>query len=87
MRLGAALAAAGHGVFRINFNGGDRVSWDTGATDYRGTADNWPRFFEDFVKRNEITNLVLFGDCRPLHKAAHGIAKLNHLIIHVFEEG
>jgi capsular polysaccharide export protein len=30
---------------------------------------------------------VLFGDCRPLHSAAHGIAKLNHLLIHVFEEG
>jgi capsular polysaccharide export protein len=26
-RLGAALQAAGHAVHRINFNGGDRVSW------------------------------------------------------------
>src|SRR5579885_498287 len=26
-RLGAALAARGHGVYRINFNGGDRAFW------------------------------------------------------------
>lgn len=86
-RLGAALAEIGHEVFRINFNGGDRVSWGPDATDYRGTADNWPRFFANFVTQHEISDLVLFGDCRPLHKAAHGIAKLNSLMIHVFEEG
>ncbi|WP_240500137.1 capsule biosynthesis protein [Sphingomonas montana] len=86
-RLGTTLAAAGYGVHRINFNGGDRRSWPNGATDYRGSLDRWPRFFEDFVQANDVTDLVLFGDCRPLHSAAHGIAKLNHLRIHVFEEG
>lgn len=86
-RLGRALSVAGHGVHRINFNGGDRRSWPVGATDYRGSLDHWPRFFEDFVKAHGITDLILFGDCRPLHSAAHGIAKLNHLRIHVFEEG
>lgn len=86
-RLGSTLATLGHGVHRINFNGGDRQSWSVGATDYRGSLDRWPRFFEDFVNANSITDLVLFGDCRPLHSAAHGIAKLNHLRIHVFEEG
>jgi capsular polysaccharide export protein len=86
-RLGVALVTAGHNVFRINFNGGDRMCWSIGATDYRDTAQNWPRFFEGFVKKHGITDLVLFGDCRPLHRAAHGIAKLNHLMIHVFEEG
>jgi capsular polysaccharide export protein len=86
-RLGATLAQAGHGVARINFNGGDRRSWPHGATDYRGSLDRWPRFFEDFVQAHGVTDLVLFGDCRPLHSAAHGIAKLNHLRIHVFEEG
>jgi capsular polysaccharide export protein len=86
-RLGAALQAGGHAVHRINFNGGDRVSWPSGATDFRGTADQWPRFFEDFIQAHGVTDLVLFGDCRPLHSAAHGIAKLNHLLIHVFEEG
>jgi capsular polysaccharide export protein len=86
-RLGDALAALGHGVHRINFNGGDRRSWPSGAADFRGSLDDWPRFFEDFVQANTVTDLILFGDCRPLHSAAHGIAKLNHLRIHVFEEG
>lgn len=86
-RLGAALAEAGHRVHRINFNGGDRVSWPGRATNYRGTAEEWPRFFEEFTTRHGVTDLVLFGDCRPLHRAAHGLATINRLAIHVFEEG
>ncbi|MBU3077151.1 capsule biosynthesis protein [Sphingomonas quercus] len=86
-RLGAALAGAGHRVHRINFNGGDRFSWPGRATNYRGTAEEWPRFFEEFTTRHGVTDLVLFGDCRPLHRAAHGLATINRLSIHVFEEG
>ncbi|MET0269323.1 MAG: capsular biosynthesis protein [Sphingomonas sp.] len=85
--LADALAAKGHVVHRINFSGGDRWSWDGPATDYRGKAEDWPHFFDSFVRRQRVTDLVLFGDCRPLHRAAHGLASLRHLRIHVFEEG
>jgi capsular polysaccharide export protein len=30
---------------------------------------------------------MLFGDCRPYHMAAHGMAKLRHIRTHVLEEG
>ncbi len=86
-RLGTALAAAGHRVHRINFCGGDRVAWPGRAANYRGRAEEWPRFFEDYSSRHGVTDLVLFGDCRPLHRAAHGLATINRLRIHVFEEG
>lgn len=85
--LAQALAAAGHVVHRINFSGGDRGQWEGPATDYRGSRANWPHFFDNFVRANRITDLVLFGDCRPLHRAAHGLAVLRQLRIHVFEEG
>lgn len=85
--LAARLAKEGHQVRRINFNGGDRTSWHGAATDYRGTAEAWPRFFDAFVVQERVTDLVLFGDCRPLHRAAHGMATLRKLRIHVLEEG
>lgn len=86
-RLGAVLQGHGFPVYRINFNGGDRADWREGATDYRGGAGEWPRFFDRFVVENKVTDLILFGDCRPLHEAAHGMATLRKLRIHVFEEG
>ena len=86
-RLAERLVWEGHLVHRINFNGGDRISWPGPATDYRGTAKDWPRFFDAFIAAERVTDLVLFGDCRPLHRAAHGMAMLRKLRIHVLEEG
>ncbi|MES3151438.1 capsule biosynthesis protein [Sphingomonas faeni] len=86
-RLGGALAARGHPVFRINLNGGDRRDWPGVATQYHGTLHNWPTFFDDFVVSRDITDIVLFGDCRPHHSSAHGMAKLRGLRVHVVEEG
>ena len=86
-RLADRLVADGHRVHRINFNGGDRVSWPGSATDYRGTSEDWPSFFDAFVAAHRVTDLVLFGDCRPLHRAAHGMATHRKLRIHVLEEG
>lgn len=86
--LGTALRDRGFKVHRINLNGGDRADWcGDGAIDYRGTARNWPQFFDNFIVEYRITDLILFGDCRAMHAAAHGMAKLRKLQIHVFEEG
>lgn len=85
--LAQELKERGHPVFRINFNGGDRADWAGEATDYCGGVGGWNRFFDRFVRDNRITDILLFGDCRPLHLAAHGMAKLRDINIHVFEEG
>ncbi|MGE0776279.1 MAG: capsule biosynthesis protein, partial [Sphingomonadaceae bacterium] len=86
-RLGATLSDHGFPVYRINFNGGDRSDWSKGAVGYSGQAQDWPHYFDRFVVRHGITDLILFGDCRPLHAAAHGMATMRKLRIHVFEEG
>lgn len=86
-RLGGALSALGHAVFRINLCGGDWLDWPEPAVDYRGTLHNWPVFFDDFIVDHEITDVVLFGDCRPHHSSAHGMAKIRGLRVHVLEEG
>lgn len=86
-RLAERLVGDGHLVHRINFNGGDRATWSGPATDYRGGPADWPSFFDAFVAAERVTDLVLFGDCRPLHRAAHGMATHRKLRIHVLEEG
>jgi capsular polysaccharide export protein len=87
-RLGAALAVRGHDVRRINFTAGDRLFWTLpGSTAYRGTLDRWPRFLEARLDEWRTTDIVLFGDWRPLHAAAIRVASVRGLLVHVFEEG
>jgi len=85
--LARALEAINLGTHRINVCGGDRYDWPGGGTDYRGRMRHWPMFFDRFVRDNAITDLVLFGDCRPMHQAALRMAQLRGIHIHVFEEG
>lgn len=85
--LADALRARGHGALRININGGDKVDWQGDATDYRGTFRNWPLFFDDFIANHGVTDLILYGDCRPYHSSAHGMAQLRGIRVHVLEEG
>ena len=87
-RLGAALAMGGHGVHRVNFNGGDALFWRRpGAVNYRGPARDWPAALERLLLGRAITDIVLFGDCRPLHRAAIAAARRLQVQVHVFEEG
>jgi len=85
--LARALAAEGCGVHRINLSGGDRYDWLEGAVEFRRHPRNWPMFFDRFVREHGVTDLVLYGDCRPMHQAALRMAQLRGLHIHVFEEG
>ncbi|WP_327752700.1 capsular biosynthesis protein [Sphingobium sp. SJ10-10] len=86
--LADALRARGHRALRININGGDKVDWPgEGATDYRGTFRNWPLFFDDHIVNHGVTDLILYGDCRPYHASAHKMAQLRNLRVHVVEEG
>lgn len=86
-KLGAELARKGHGVHRINLSGGDKRDWPEGATNYRGLMQDWPLFFDRFVQDHDVTDVVLFGDCRPVHVRATRLARLRKIHIHVFEEG
>jgi capsular polysaccharide export protein len=85
--LGEALKAKGVPVHRINLSGGDRLDWPHGAVDFRGRFSDWPVFFDHFLREHGITDLMLYGDCRPYHVSAHGIAALRAVRTHVLEEG
>lgn len=86
-RLATDLEAAGANVFKINFNGGDYFFYCRNAINFRQHPNVWPSFFHDFIQKNNIDVVLLFGDCRPIHKEAHLIASKFNLEIGVFEEG
>ena len=87
-RVGQALGRDGYGVYKINFNGGDRLFWRLpNGIDYRGTPGDWPATLERLIADLGITDIVLFGDCRPMHMAALAVCRDLHVPVHVFEEG
>lgn len=87
-RLGRALAERGHAVYRVNFNPGDRAFWRLpGAVDFCGRPEEWPEFLDRLIVGNAISDVILFGDCRPLHRAAIRVAERRALRIRVVEEG
>lgn len=81
------MAKRGVAVHRINLSGGDRRDWPQGAVDFRGHSSEWPVFVDRFLQEHGITDILLFGDCRPYHVTAHGIAESRNVHIHVLEEG
>jgi len=87
-RLGQQLIREGHAVYKVNFNGGDRIFWRLpGGIDYRGTLDEWPAAFAAILRDKGITDVVLFGDCRDHHMPAIRICRDMGVPVHVFDEG
>ena len=76
-QLGAMLQAAGASVRRVGFNRGDRAFWTDTATfiPYRGTLEDWPGALEPLLTEHAITDIVLYGDTRPIHAAAVSAAR------------
>ncbi|MCU0947382.1 MAG: capsular biosynthesis protein [Porphyrobacter sp.] len=87
-RLGMALREAGHSVFKVNFNGGDRAFWRLpNGIDYRGTLEEWGASFAGLIKQHGITDIMLFGDCRDHHTIALDLCRQQGVTAYVFEEG
>ncbi len=87
-KLGQSLMKAGHKVHKVNFNGGDRAFWRLpGGIDYRGSKADWPDAFRSLIRKHQVTDVILFGDCRDYHRVARSVCDEMGVIVHVFEEG
>jgi len=86
-RLAAAMAERGVGVCRINICGGDARDWPDPTASFRGRFSEWPAFFDRFLREHRVTDVIVYGDCRPYHESALGIAELRNVRTHVLEEG
>ncbi len=88
-QLADALRAAGHSVWRVGFNRGDQVFWRgrPGYVPFRGAPTDWPSVCSDLLVTMRITDIVLYGDTRPIHAQAVQVARARGVAVHVFEEG
>ena len=88
-QLGVMLQAAGARVWRVGFNKGDQVFWPDAASfiPFRETSDRWPERVASLLDEKAVSDLVLYGDTRPIHAAAIAAARSRGITVHVFEEG
>lgn len=87
--LSRLLQAAGHKVSRIGVNRGDAYYWPDKATysAYTDPASGWECHISGFMDTRQVTDLVVYGDTRPIHATAKACARARGVRIHCFEEG
>ncbi len=90
--LEKALNNAGYDALKINFCGGDLLSGRFFSTalkhiNFRDKLEALPEFYADIFEQYGISDIILFGDTRPVHLPAIELAKSRNLNIHVYEEG
>ncbi len=87
-KIGRHLDDRGHRVSRINICMGDWMFWRGRLTrNYRGTLDEWPRYVEDVLDREQVTDLVLLGEERPHHRLARSACRARGIDVYVIEMG
>ncbi len=88
-QLGAMLQAAGGSVWRVGFNKGDETFWRDRASyiPFTDRPEDWPDQVAALIAEKGITDLVLYGDTRPIHAQAIAAARTAGVTVHVFEEG
>lgn len=88
-QLAAMLHKTGATTWRVGFNQGDQAFWpDTSRyTGFHGANDTWPATFDQLTATHAVTDLVIYGDTRPIHTQAILQARAAGITVHVFEEG
>ncbi len=87
-RLDNHFKKKGAKTFRIGFNAGDWFfSNKDNYTAFRGKKNEWRDFFIEYVKKNKIDKIFLFGDCRFYQSIAIQESQRLDIETYVFEEG
>ena len=86
-RLSRDLTQIGARVSKINFNGGDWLYYPTGSVQYRGSMEEWPAFLAGILTEQKIDIVLMFGDCRPIHKRVREQTEQAGVELGVFEAG
>ena len=86
--LARRLEAEGHRVHHVSFAAGDVLYWrGRRGFAYRRKLEYLNAFLDDKYRTLGITDQVLFGDRRPIHRVAVLRADHHGVRTHVFEEG
>ncbi len=88
-RLAQMVRATGASIWRVGFNRGDQAFWPDRKSyiPFTDAQDQWAERFSKLLDEKAITDIVLYGDTRPIHADAAQIARSRGITVHVFEEG
>jgi capsular polysaccharide export protein len=87
-QLARRLRKQGARCSRVLLNGGDLLDWGPrNARAYFGPFEGWGDWLAETVRREGITDLLLYGDCSPHCVEARRVAARLSLDVHVFEQG
>ncbi|RMF34421.1 MAG: capsule biosynthesis protein CapA [Alphaproteobacteria bacterium] len=87
--LAGSLRRAGATCWRIGVNRGDQAEWSDRASyiALAAPARDWEAALAGHVAALGITDLVIYGEGRPLHRIGQRLARAQGLNLHCFEEG
>ncbi|MFL9910546.1 capsule biosynthesis protein [Paraburkholderia sp. RL17-337-BIB-A] len=87
-RLAVALRERGHAVSRVNFCGGDLIyGGESNVWNFSGSINELPAWYANIIATRNFTDVVMFGDCREIHRPMHHVSQNSGIRVHVFEEG
>lgn len=86
-RLATALRAEGQWVKSLTFNMGDLLYGSGSRLFFSSRPEQLDDYYLQLFRDEHITDVVLFGDQRPVHQPAIRLAKERGIRVHVFEEG
>jgi capsular polysaccharide export protein len=88
-KVGKYIKKLGKNVYKINFNGGDLITYLDFKNSYNFTdkIENFREFLENFIKKKRIDLILMFGDYKPYHKIAIEVCQGYRMDWYVFEEG
>ena len=76
-QLGTLVEQTGATAWRVGFNGGDAFFWRNKARfiAHAEGLEVWPAVLSTIIAEKPITDIVLYGDTRPIHAEAIKLAK------------
>lgn len=88
-RLAKFLQSLGKKVYKINFNGGDLMTFPffNISINYRGKLQDFEDFLRNVIVSKKIDTLMFFGDYKPYHKIAIKVCEESNIPYYVFENG
>ncbi|MFN3976893.1 MAG: capsule biosynthesis protein [Aquificaceae bacterium] len=88
-KLGKYLQTLGKTVYKINFNGGDLMTYPTfrNVYNYRDKLENFEEYLRNFISTKKIEIVLLYGDYKVYHRIAVKVCKDLNIPLYVFEEG
>jgi capsular polysaccharide export protein len=86
--LAGSLRAAGARCSRVILNGGDVYDWGSGHSRvYLGALAGFGDWLAKVVRRDRVTDIIIYGDAHPYCVEAVRVASLAALQVHVLEQG